>query len=92
MALGLRGTKVRYEIANAEEGFLVARTARAATQALHRILERQKALGHGVRPCVGIDGSLEYLVLNSVQEPIARYWLDSGSAAPEPATAESRNA
>jgi hypothetical protein len=68
--------KVRYQLANHDEGFVIARTAHAANQTLHRMLERQKAMGHRVRQRVRADGELEYLVTNPADGVVARYWLD----------------
>jgi hypothetical protein len=68
--------KVRYQFANLDEGFVVARTSLAAAQTLHRLLERQKAMGHRVRRRRGANGETEYLVVSRAEGMIARYWLD----------------
>lgn len=69
-------TKVRYELADHVEGFVVERSSRAATQTLRRMLARQKALGHRVHRHPRADGLTEYLVTTEVNEVVARYWLD----------------
>lgn len=69
-------TRVRYQLAGDAEGFLMSRSHRAAAQALHRMLERHKALGNRVRRRVRADGSPEYLVVSPQRERVARYWLD----------------
>jgi len=69
-------TRVRYQLAGDTEGFVMSRSQRAAAQALHRMLERHKALGNRVRRRVRPDGSAEYLVTSPRSERIARYWLD----------------
>jgi hypothetical protein len=72
--------KVRYQLANHDEGFLLARNTLAASQTLHRLLERQKAMGHRVRRHTRADGELEYLVTRAGEGIVARYWVDEGSS------------
>jgi hypothetical protein len=69
-------TRVRYQLADDAEGFVMSRSHRAAALALHRMLERHKARGHSVRRRVRADGSPEYLVTGPQSEPVALYWLD----------------
>jgi hypothetical protein len=75
-------TRVRYELPGDAEGFVMSRSHRAAAQALHRMLERHKALGNRVRRRVRADGSPEYLVTSPQSGRVARYWIDPGRLDP----------
>lgn len=72
--------KVRYQLANLDEGFVIARSEQAAEQALGRMLERHRTTGNRVRRRLGQGGRAEYVVTTPQHEPIARYWLDSGAS------------
>lgn len=69
-------TRVRYQLGDDAEGFVMSRSHRAAAQALQRMLERHKALGNRVRRRVRADGNPEYLVTSPYSGAVARYWLD----------------
>ncbi len=78
---GIGRARVRYELGSREEGFVLARSPRAAAQALRRMLERHRALGNRIRRRVRADGQVEFHVMDRAQTPVARYWLDPGAGA-----------